>query len=50
VFRFDIKHGDEKDENPFTAKKTVISNGVYKDIEELISAINTKCKSIIFLF
>jgi len=46
VLKFvDIKHGDEKDEDPFIAKKIVIPNGVYKDIEELISAINIRRKS-----
>jgi len=46
VLKFvDIKHDDEKDEGSFIAKEIVISNGVYKDIEELISAINTGCKS-----
>jgi len=41
----DIKHGDENGEGPFIAKEIVIPNGVYKDIEKLISAINTGCKS-----
>jgi len=46
MFKFiDIKHGDEKDEGPFIEKEIVTPNGVYKDIEELISAINTGCKS-----
>jgi len=40
-----IKHGDEKDEGPFIAKDIVIPNGVYKDMEEFISAINTGYKS-----
>jgi len=45
VLKFvDIKH-DEKDEGPFIAKEIVILNGVYKVIKELISAINTRCKS-----
>jgi len=45
VLKFvDIKHGDEKDERPFIAKEIIIPNGVYKDIEKLISAINTRCK------
>jgi len=41
----DIKHGDKKDEGPFIAKEIVVPNGVYKDIEELISAINTEYKN-----
>jgi len=42
----DIKYGDEKDgEGLFIAKGIVILNGVYKDIEELISAIDIGCKS-----
>jgi len=46
VLKFvDIKHGDEKDEDPFIAKEIVTPNGVYKDIEELISAINTGYKN-----
>jgi len=46
VLKFvDIKHGDEKDEDPFITKEIVLPNGVYRDIEELISAINTGCKS-----
>jgi len=46
VLKFvDIKHSDEKDEGPFIAKEIVTSNGVYKNIEKLISAINTGCKS-----
>jgi len=46
VLKFvDIKHGDENGEGTFIAKEIVIQNGVYKDIEELISAINAGCKS-----
>jgi len=46
VLKFvDIKHGDENGEGPFIAKEITIPNGVYKDIEELISAINAGCKS-----
>jgi len=47
VLKFvDIKHVDEKgEEGTFIAKEIVIPKGVYKDIEELISAINAGCKS-----
>jgi len=49
VLKFvDIKHGDKKDEDPFIAKEIIIPNGVYKDIEELIFAINTGCKSHLY--
>jgi len=51
VLRFvDIKHGDEKDDGLFTAKEAVISNGIYKNIEELISAINTGAKTSNHIF
>jgi len=47
VLKFvDIKHRDENGEGPFIVKEIVIPNGVYKDIEDLISASNAGCKSI----
>ncbi|XP_067216285.1 uncharacterized protein [Linepithema humile] len=47
VIRFvDIENGHETRKNgaPLTSTEGVIPNGIYKNIEELISAINSSCK------
>jgi len=45
VLKFNIKHGDEKNEGPFIAEEIIILNGVYKDIEELSSRLIQDAKA-----